>query len=98
MNKFQITSMFFFFMGIALIFMAFISGEVKGGFFVVFPFLIGSGAYTLFGILLIFLAFFLFMLGIWESFGEKMEMFEEMDVERPVEKKVEGGGLSLIHI
>ena len=93
MNKFHLLSMIFFILGFGLILMAISSGEVKGGFFVVFPFLVGTGIYASLGILLIFLAFVMLIFGILESF--KGEDFEIEPTEMP-EKKVEGGGVVLI--
>ncbi|MCD6411254.1 MAG: DUF131 domain-containing protein [Thermoplasmata archaeon] len=85
--------MIFFILGFGLILLAISSGEVKGGFFVVFPFLIGNGIYASLGILLIFLAFVMLIFGILESF--KGEDFEIEPTEMP-KKKVEGGGVVLI--
>jgi len=93
MNKFHLLSMIFFILGFGLILTAISSGEVKGGFFVVFPFLVGTGIYASLGILLIFLAFVMLIFGILESF--KGEDFEIEPTEMP-EKKVEGGGVVLI--
>ena len=93
MNKFHLLSMIFFILGFGLILTAISSGEVKGGFFVVFPFLVGTGIYASLGILLIFLAFVMLIFGIFESF--KGEDFEIEPTEMP-EKKVEGGGVVLI--
>ena len=93
MNKFHLLSMIFFILGFGLILLAISSGEVKGGFFVVFPFLVGAGIYASLGILLIFLAFVMLIFGIFESF--KGENFEIEPIEKP-EKKVEGGGVVLI--
>jgi len=93
MNKFHLLSMIFFILGFGLILLAISSGEVKGGFFVVFPFLVGAGIYASLGILLIFLAFIMLIFGIFESFKE--ENFEIEPTEMP-EKKIEGGGVVLI--
>lgn len=93
MNKFHLLSMIFFILGFGLILLAISSGEVKGGFFVVFPFLVGTGIYASLGILLIFLAFVMLIFGILESF--KGEDFEIEPTEMP-KKKVEGGGVVLI--
>ena len=55
--------------GIALLILALITGEAKGGIIVIFPFIIGTGLLSLFGILFIFLSFILFFF----SFPKEME-------------------------
>ncbi len=58
-----------FILGIALLILALITGEAKGGIIIIFPFIIGTGLLSLFGILFIFLSFILFFL----SFPKDME-------------------------
>lgn len=96
MSKFHFISLILFLAGIFFMFAAFLSGDIEGGFFIIFPFLIGSGVYAFLAILFIFLALITFAFGTLESLGEFPGEDMELIPERTVNKKVEGGGVLLI--
>ncbi len=92
MNRKHLPSMPVFIAGILLILLGVLSGEVKGGLFVVFPFVIGSGIYATLGILLIIASFILFMF-----------TFSTNPIDRETEyttiktnSKIQGGGIILL--
>ena len=93
MNKYRILSLICFIFGIALFAIGFYSGEIQGGVFVVFPFIVGSGIYALAGFVLIFLAILLFVFG----FAGNIKPDETYDHGEPIKKSsVKGGGVVLI--
>jgi uncharacterized membrane protein len=73
-----------FVLGIAFFVIGFLIGEVKTGFLLIFPFLIGSGLYALLGFLFFFAAILLFMFGLVSPFIA------------PEKPEVKGGGVILI--
>jgi len=102
MNRYHIVSAILFIAGISIIL---IFGNTKGGIFFIFPFIIGTGAGAAIGMLLIFLAFLFFTLGIFESFRKEPDETytydihgerETVDTERFGERNVRGGGVVLI--
>lgn len=102
MNRYHIVSAILFIAGISIIL---IFGNTKGGIFFIFPFIIGTGAGAAIGMLLIFLAFLFFTLGIFESFRKEPDETytydihgerETVDTERFGERSVKGGGVVLI--
>lgn len=96
MNKYHFLSMVFFIVGIIFFALGVTCGEVKTGFIVFIPFLVGTGFYALAGFLLFFIAMVLFMFGFVESSFLEFSTF--YDEKPPVETKssVEGGGVILI--
>ena len=99
MNKFHFLSLFFFIFGIIFIIIGYFSGEVEIGFFIIFPFIIGSGINAFLGFIFIFIAILFFMFsfagriilwqGSYESNGE-----EQIHPKR--KPSVKGGGVVLI--
>jgi len=65
------------------------SGDVQTGFFVVFPFIVGSGIYALLGLIFLFVSILLFVFG----FGVKHEKDEITSKEKT---SVKGGSVVLI--
>ena len=61
MNKYQIISFLFFIIGVIFFIFGIIEGDVEFGFFLIFPFLIGSGLYAVLGFFFVFIAIFLFI-------------------------------------
>lgn len=59
-NKYCFLSLIFIVAGIIFLLFGFLEGDVEGGFFVVFPFIIGSGLYAFLGIICFFIAFLCF--------------------------------------
>jgi len=93
MNRYRILSLICFILGVALFAIGFYSGEIQGGIFVVFPFIVGSGVYALVGFILIFLAILLFTFG----FVSNIKTDETYDPSKPTKKSsVKGGGVVLI--
>ncbi|KAA0006169.1 MAG: DUF131 domain-containing protein [Thermoplasmata archaeon] len=94
MNKFYLLSAILFIAGLLLILFY---GDVKGGFFLIFPFIVGSGLHSALGIFLIFLSFLFFALGMMERVKEEMTGHSEISGEEEfAEKKIEGGGVVFI--
>ncbi|MCD6481112.1 MAG: DUF131 domain-containing protein [Thermoplasmata archaeon] len=56
--------------GTILLFLAFLTGEGKGGIFIIFPFFYGSGIFSMVGILLIFLSFLSFFFSFPHEMGK----------------------------
>ena len=75
--------------GIIMLLLALITGEGKGGIFIIFPFFYGSGIFSMAGMLLIFLSLALFIF----SFPERM--LKENDIPE-MEKERRAGGIIFI--
>jgi len=56
MKKLGMFSLLLFFIGVASLFVGFISGELESGLFLIFPILIGSGPFAFLGFVCIFLS------------------------------------------
>ncbi len=69
MNKLSFLSLIFFIAGICLFILGFSEGDVTAGFFVIFPFIMGSGVYGSLGVLCFFIAFLCYIF----SFSSKIE-------------------------
>ncbi len=94
MNKFYLLSAISFIAGLLLILFY---GDVKGGFFLIFPFIIGSGSYSALGMFLIFLSFMFFAFGMVERVKGEVTGYSEISGEEKfAEKKIEGGGIVFI--
>ncbi|MBC7080740.1 MAG: DUF131 domain-containing protein [Thermoplasmatales archaeon] len=72
-NKFSLV--FFIFAIISFIF-AFIEGELKGGIFIIFPFIYGSGLFSFLGIIFLFLSFIMFFVGSFKRIEREVEYNE----------------------
>ena len=96
MNKFHLFSFLLAFIGISFFFIGFLFGDVESGFFVIFPFLLGSGIYAFLGFIFIFLAILLFMFGFSEY--TDADEFQTDNYETKLHKKTpfKGGGIVLI--
>jgi len=96
MNKFHFFSLFCLFAGIVFFFLGFLSGDVKTGFFIIFPFLSGSGINAFLGFVLIIIAIFLFMLG-FSNYNEIDEFQTDKFQDRTNKKSsLKAGGVVLI--
>jgi len=73
-----------------------VTGEVEVGFFLIFPFLIGSGIFSTFGIILVFISILLFIFGF--AFGRKYNFNEQFERTGKIKEKktMRGGGVVLI--
>lgn len=87
MRRLSLLSLIFFIAGLSFLIQGILEGELKGGFFLIFPFLFGSGIYSSLGIFMIFLGILFLSLdiltGLTEDFGE-------------IEQKREGGAVVMI--
>lgn len=93
MNRYRVLSLVCFILGIAFFVVGFLSGEIQGGVFVIFPFIAGSGIYALAGFILIFLAMLLFIFG----FASNIKPDETYEHGEPTKRSsVKGGGVVLI--
>ena len=94
MNKFYLLSVILFIAGLLLILFY---GDVRGGFFIIFPFIIGSGFYAALGMFLIFLSFMFFVFGIVEKVREEATSYSGIPSEEEfTEREIEGGGVVFI--
>ncbi|KAA0009618.1 MAG: DUF131 domain-containing protein [Thermoplasmata archaeon] len=73
-----------FIFGIILLVLGFLKGEAGGGIFIIFPFIYGTGIFSMIGIIFIFLSIFLYFL----------HPFKEMQITEGYEKK--SGGIIFI--
>ena len=88
--------MMFFILGLVFFVLGVLSGKIKTGFIVVFPFLVGSGVYALFGFICVFIAILLFMFGFINKpiSGDLQVREDEYDTQKKT--SVKGGGVVLI--
>lgn len=94
MNKYHFFSMICFIGFIVSLILGFSSGDLKGGIFVVFPFITGTGLYGFFTMVFLFLAFLFFTLAFIKSFNFNKLDFPENNVD--VEKSIKAGGIIFI--
>jgi uncharacterized protein (TIGR00304 family) len=87
MNKYHFFSLIFFIIAIFLFFLGMFSGDVQTGFFVVFPFIAGSGTYAFLGMIFLLVSILLFVFGI------RYEKDKTINREKT---SVKGGGVVLI--
>ena len=101
MNRYHFLSLICFIGAVVFLFFGFLNGDVKVGVFIVFPFITGSGVYSFFGTILLFLMFLFFILGFiasFNTFDSKYFDNEEITSSITPEKKTsfKGGGVVLI--
>ena len=100
MNRFHILAGVLFIAGLVIL----LYGNVKGGFFLFFPFIVASGFYALLGAMLMFIAFFLLFLGMIEEMRGEVEEYRlggyenyrHAGEEGRSERKIEGGGVVMV--
>jgi uncharacterized protein (TIGR00304 family) len=99
MNKYHFLSLFFFILGIVFLIIGVLSGNIEVGFFIFFPFLIGTGLHAFFGFIFVFLGVILYISG----FFSKISLFHEDSGSGIIDstysdrkKSVKGGGVVLI--
>ena len=96
MNKFQVLSLVCFILGIVFFIIGFLTGETKGGIFIVFPFIIGSGIFSLLGFIFIFIAIISFIFK-FTTYIKSDKIKNENDELQPKKKtSIKGGGIVLI--
>ncbi len=96
MNKFQVLSLVCFILGIVFFIIGFLTGETKGGIFIVFPFIIGSGIFSLLGFIFIFIAIISFIFK-FTTYIKPDKIKNENDELQPKKKtSIKGGGIVLI--
>ncbi len=81
----------FFIFGIIFLILGFLKGEMEGGLFIIFPFIYGTGIFSMFGVILIFISFLLYFLSIFSRL--EIEYTDEAELKR-MEKK--SGGIIFI--
>ncbi len=97
MNNYYKFSLLFFICGITLFIVGIIEGNIEGGIFIIFPFIIGSGFYALFGIIFFFFSILLFMFGLNRSNAESINLqFGKNKQDIKSKKSVKSGGVILI--
>jgi uncharacterized protein (TIGR00304 family) len=95
MNKIQVLSAAICTIGIIFVIVGALQGDIHGGVFLIFPFFIGSGLYSFFGILLLMVSLLLFISGFTprKSIPQQLPPNPETREEKPTTK---GGGIVLI--
>lgn len=95
MNKIHALSGIVFVLGIIFFIISALQGDLRGGVFLIFPFVIGSGLYAVGGFLFIILAFFLFILGFTPrtSVQEPTQLSQDISEQKPTMK---GEGIVLL--
>lgn len=99
MNKYHVISWVFFLVGLVLLSLGFIQGELQTGIVLIFPFIAGTGIYGFFGVISFFLAFIFFMLALNPRTNIDQTMGEEhryYDGGYPKNKRFKGGGVVFI--
>lgn len=99
MSKFHFLSLFFFILGVIFFIMGFFSGEVEVGFFLIFPFLIGSGVHAFLGFIFVFVAIIILMFGFvnrLKTIQEDIEFKGQEHLHSRSKTSVKGGGIILI--
>jgi uncharacterized protein (TIGR00304 family) len=96
MNRYHIFSLIFLIGAIISFVIGFMEGDVEGGIFIIFPFVIGSGISSLIGIVLIFLSVLFYIFGLTRFDFQEEEY--SINKNEPIQKKtsVKGGGVVLI--
>ena len=96
MNRFQVLPLVCFILGIVFFIIGFLTGETKGGIFIVFPFIIGSGIFSLLGFIFIFIAIISFIFK-FTTYIKSDKIKNENDELQPKKKtSIKGGGIVLI--
>lgn len=96
MNRYHFLSLVFLIGAVVSFIIGFLEGDIQGGIFFIFPFVIGSSIFLLIGILLIFLAVIFYIFGFarfdlqdGEHSVPRDEIFEK-------KSRIKGGGVILI--
>ena len=95
MNKYHGVSFLCFIFGAIFFLLGINAGDVEVGFFLIFPFLIGSGPYAVFVFFFVFLTIVLFMFGLATRKSDDTS-FDENAYETHHKKSIKGGGVILI--
>ena len=95
MNKYHSVSLLCFIFGAIFFLLGINAGDVEAGFFLIFPFLIGSGPYAVFGFFFVFLTIVLFMFGLATRKSGDTSL-DENAYETHHKKSIKGGGVILI--
>lgn len=98
MKKFYLVSLLFFALAILCFAYAVYKGEVQSGIFVIFPFLLGSGVFSLLGTVFLILGIFSVILGIMASAGGFSAFPDDATPEQLSTRKIDGSvdGIVLI--
>jgi uncharacterized protein (TIGR00304 family) len=95
MKRLHLISLLFCILGIFFIMIGGLTGELRVGILLVFPFVVGSGPYVLVGVLSLMLALLLFILGSGqrESIEGPATSSPEESTQKP---RIQGGGVVLV--
>lgn len=96
MNKFQILSFICFLLGISFFVLGFLYGDVDAGIFIIFPYISGSGIYSLLGFLFIFISILVFFFGFLGNFQQQDIETGNKILEPSKKTSIKGGGVVLI--
>ncbi|MEF8879453.1 MAG: DUF131 domain-containing protein [Candidatus Thermoplasmatota archaeon] len=94
--NYRLLSLIFFICGIGFFIWGIIEGDVEAGFFVIFPFVKGSGLYSLAGFICIFLSIVLFMMSFIQGYKTIPTSDEDFKNSEKTKSSFKGGGLIMI--
>jgi uncharacterized protein (TIGR00304 family) len=83
-------------LGIILLFLGILSGDVEAGIFIVFPFVSGTGIHAFLGFIFILASVFLFLVGLTDFFELDINKTEDSELKPRKKTSFKGGGVVLI--
>ena len=96
MNKYHFLSLVCFIIGIIFFILGFLQGDIQTGFFVIFPFVAGTGIYAFMGFIFIFFAMLLFISGFKNRIDSDEIKLDQENYQTTKKTSVKGGGVVLI--
>jgi len=96
MNKYHFLSLVCFIIGIIFFILGFLQGDIQTGFFVIFPFVAGTGIYAFMGFIFIFFAMLLFISGFKNRIDSDKIKLDQENYQTTKKTSVKGGGVVLI--
>jgi uncharacterized protein (TIGR00304 family) len=96
MNVLRRLSFVLFIAGIICFALGVINGEAEVGFFLIFPFIVGSGILSFLGVMFLFFGFLLFISGFYQLNKDEYRYKEDSISDESSKTKVKAGGIVLI--
>jgi uncharacterized protein (TIGR00304 family) len=96
MNVLRRLSFVLFIAGIICFALGVINGEAEVGFFLIFPFIVGSGILSFLGVMFLFFGFLLFIGGFYQLNKDEYRYKEDSISDESSKTKVKAGGIVLI--
>ena len=97
MKRNNIISILFFILGLVFFTIGMLTGDIKTGFVLIFPYIIGTGLFALLGTVFIVISLILFMFGVMGITIKSIDLQNDNEnYEKESKKIVKGGGVILI--